>query len=212
MWNEYESEALWSNSADPELTLKAIETDWYVLQFASRELLSSREFMLKAVAVEGRALRSASAALRNDREVVLVAVKQFGSVLSAASDALRDDYDVVLTAVDHDPHALRFASNRLKNNHAIVLKAVIREWFVLPYASKEIQTGAFIQKLKYMPRGKGWWYILKLKWRMRNFVVWRLGNVVAASDAAHFAPDGKVVMATPGAQAAKRKFDEMAGI
>ena len=86
MWNEYESEALWSNSADPELTLKAIETDWYVLQFASRELLSSREFMLKAVAVEGRALRSASAALRNDREVVLVAVKQFGSVLSAASD------------------------------------------------------------------------------------------------------------------------------
>jgi len=119
---------------------------------------------------------------------------------------------VVLAAVENEPMALKFASNRLKNNNAIVIKAVAREFFVRVYASKEIQAGAFVQRLGHMSRGKGWWYVLKLKWTMRNFVAWRLGNAVAAHDAAHFAPNGKAVMAALGAQAAKRKFEEMAGI
>jgi len=201
---EFASDSL---RADPELALIALETDWHVLQFASRELLSSREFMMRAVAIDGRALRCGG--FKNDREVVFAAVANFGSVIGHLSDAMRDDYEVVITAVENEPIALRFASNRLKNNYAIVTKAVVRKFFVHAFASKEIQTSDFMEKIKTRSRGKGLWYILKLKWMMRNFVAWRFGNAVAAHDAAHFAPDGKAVMAAPGAQEAKRKFEEM---
>ena len=95
-----------------------------VLEFASKRLLGSADFMRQVVRLNGNAFEFASEALKEDPEAVLDAVNEHYATLRFASKDLREDREFILEAVRWNGFALRFASPEIQNDKEVVLRAV----------------------------------------------------------------------------------------
>lgn len=89
-----------------------------VIRWASRDLLSNRDFILDAIkkGEYGRDLYHASDDVKRDRDVVLAAVRKNGNALYYADRVFRQDREVVIEAVQNYGFALEHASDRLCND------------------------------------------------------------------------------------------------
>lgn len=127
---QYASERL---RGDRDLALTALRgrgDRHAVLQNASVELRSDREFVAKAVYASAgdfacwlSTFKYAAADLQADRDFVLRMVGQDGKSLSAAL-RYQNDRDIVMAAVRNTGRALMHASNALCNDPLIVLAAI----------------------------------------------------------------------------------------
>ena len=120
-------------------TLKAVNNNGMLLEYASDRLKNDKDVVLKAVRNFGKALEFASLKLRDDEDVVLEAIKQNGEALKFASDRLKNDKDIVLTAIKNCGYALKFTSKRLQDDKEFILKIVEEDEWNIYWASNRLQ-------------------------------------------------------------------------
>ena len=119
---QFASKVLQSDSLVVEAAVRSFNPS--VLEFASKRLLGSADFMRQVVKLNGNAFEFASEALKEDREAVLDAVHAHYATLRFASKGLREDRDFILEAVRWNGFALQFASPEIQNDKEVVLRAI----------------------------------------------------------------------------------------
>ena len=128
---QFASKVLQSDSLVVETAVRSFNPS--VLEFASKRLLGSADFMRQVVKLNGNAFEFASEALKEDPEAVLDAVNEHYATLRFASKGLREDRDFILEAVRWNGFALQFASPEIQNDKEVVLRAIkqLRRGFVI---------------------------------------------------------------------------------
>ena len=119
---QFASEVLQSDSLVVEAAVRSLNPS--VLEFASKRLLGSADFMRQVVRLNGDAFEFASEALKEDREAVLDAVNEHSAALRFASKDLREDRGFILEAVRWNGFALQFAPPEIQNDKEVVLRAI----------------------------------------------------------------------------------------
>ena len=119
---QFASKVLQSDSLVVEAAVRRLNPS--VLEFASKRLLGSADFMRQVVRLNGDAFEFASEALKEDREAVLDVVNERYATLRFASKGLREDRNFILEAVRLNGFAIRFASPEIQNDKEVVQRAI----------------------------------------------------------------------------------------
>ena len=169
---------------DPELVhaagLKAHQRSRCAYQYASAELMATREFVLDAVSICGHALAYAAMPLRADYEVALRAVAQDMNAFLYVAGALPESREFVLEAMsaspDHQAHErnlpiFEYVNVTLRGDRAIALAAVARDPQSIEYITGDLPQDRQFMLDAVRANGRAFKYVAHQLRADRSFVL-----------------------------------------
>jgi hypothetical protein len=99
------------------------------IQYASKELLNSKEIAMTAVKQNGNSIQYVGEDCQRDREIVLEAVKRNGECLEFLRSQFAKDKEIVMEAAKQKGFQFKFVDESLRGDGEIIMEMVKRYGF-----------------------------------------------------------------------------------
>jgi hypothetical protein len=108
------------------------------IQYASKELLNSKEIAMTAVKQNGNSIQYVGEDCQRDREIVLEAVKRNGECLEFLRSQFAKDKEIVMEAAKQKGFQFKFVDESLRGDGEIIMEMVKRYGLSLRFAKNHL--------------------------------------------------------------------------